>query len=168
VLDVALERRGIHRTLHAHGTLLTPSESIAQISETFSCPSSWAPSRVLALPLVPYSVDRGQGDVRRTLLEEDEPLRDDRPHLRSESTSSLVVSLGGCHRSFLKVHPSSLRTARLMVATETQTPRFFSNIWRWSSKVAVSFSSSSDARAPSCGRGWPGGSSLCVPERVSG
>src|SRR5215207_8698690 len=54
-----------------------------------------------------------------------------------------------------------------MVATETQTPRSFSNIWRCSSKVAVSFSSITGARAPSCGRGWQG-SSPCAPERASG
>lgn len=43
--------------------------------------------------------------------------------------------------TFLKVHPSFL-SARLIVATETETPCFLSNISQCSSRVAVLFSSS--------------------------
>jgi hypothetical protein len=68
--------------------------------------------------LVP-GVEWALGDVRRALVDEDDRLRDDRPDILPESTSSLLISL---------------------VATETQTPCSFLNIWQCSSKVAVSIS----------------------------
>src|SRR4051812_4763370 len=50
------------------------------------------------------------------------------------------------HSLFLKVHPS-LRTARLIVATETPTPCFSSQISQWRSRVASSLASSCAHRA---------------------
>ena len=66
-------------------------------------------------------VDGAQRDVRRALIQEDEPSWIDASHVLSKDTSSVLVLLGGCHRSFLKLQPS-LRTLRLIVATETLTP----------------------------------------------
>ena len=68
-------------------------------------------------------VDGAQRDVRRALIprEDKPPSWIEASEVLSEDTSSVLVLLGGDHRSFLKLQPS-LRTLRLIVATETLTP----------------------------------------------
>ena len=111
--------------------VLSPSEAARCLP--ISPLSSWCPG-----------VAWGESDVRRRLVQEHQSLGGHTPHSFSESTSLLLISLGGRQSLFLYVQPSFSRMARLMVATETQTPVFRCHSSQWSSRVASSFSSSWD------------------------
>lgn len=87
--------------------------------------------------------ERHEPGVGGALVHEDEPPGVYPAHALSESTSLFFVSFGdfgGSQRPFLKVHPSFSRTARLIVATDTLTPRRSCHSSKWRSSVASSFS----------------------------
>src|SRR5829696_141204 len=96
------------------------------------------------------SVARHHGDVGRGLVHEHQALGVYPSEALPESTSFLLVSLGGTQRLFLSVQPSFSRIARLMVANDTLTAVFCSHSWQWRSRVASSFSSSCSHRARLC------------------
>jgi hypothetical protein len=106
-----------------------------------SCPSSSAPCRVPFPPGRP-GIAWGEGHVGRTLIHEHQaPWVDALQALPPSASSLLLVPFGGRQGLFLKVQPS-LRTARLIVATDTLTPWCSSHTSQWRSSVASSLASS--------------------------
>src|SRR5215212_6078210 len=125
-----------------------PSEPIEEISVTFLPQFLGALPRALCpLGALPYL------GVSATLVE-DSSTNTNRfgstpPQAIPEGAPLPFVSLGGHHRLFLKVQPS-LRTARLIVETETATPVSLRQSSQWRAKVASSLASSCSQRARRC------------------
>src|ERR687897_1522164 len=148
-LYVGFEGGPVGGTLHAHrradpfGTQRTDEGDVL----------APVPGRLAVRPL-PFGcpgVEPGEGDVGRALVHEHQPPRIDRSQALSPSASRFFVPLGGTQRLFLNVQPS-LRTARLMVETDTLAPPRSSHNSQWCASVASSFSSSCSHKARlSCG-----------------
>jgi hypothetical protein len=104
-----------------------PAKVIEEMRVTFFPQFLGALSRALS-PFGCPGVARDHRDVRRAFVNEEEALRIDQSQAFAPSTSSFFVSLGGTQRLFLKLQPSLCLIARLIVATDTLTPRCSSHI----------------------------------------
>src|SRR5918997_1488969 len=121
VLDVERESLPVGRSLYAHRRA-HPLQRDRGDERHVLVPVL---GRLPVSPLAPGRPrpKRHHPDVGGGLVHEDEPPRIYAAVAPPPSASSLFVSFGGTQRLFLSVHPSFWRIARLIVASDTLTPR---------------------------------------------